>query len=63
MKTDRKAGPWRASIVALFLVGLSAALQAQPTNFIVDQFDEDTSALFGSLGWGTTVPFWRGTAR
>jgi len=48
--------PWLASACAFLLLGSSAVTQAQITNFLVDQFDEDTSALYANNAWGTAVP-------
>lgn len=56
MKRERKSEPWLTSACVMLLLGASAVTQAQTTNFVVDQFDEDTSALFANQGWGTAVP-------
>ncbi len=44
-----------AALLSLMAAGLTAS-QAQTTNFIVDQFDTDTTAAFANLWWGTAVP-------
>lgn len=56
MKIEQKSRSWLESVCALLLLGASVVIQAQPTNFVVDQFDGDTSSLFGNLGWGAAVP-------
>lgn len=63
MKTEQKPKPCLASVCAMLLLAASTVTQAQPTNFIVDQFDTDTSILFGNQGWGTAVPsiLWDGS--
>ncbi len=63
MKPERESTLWLGCACALLLTGSSAVTQAQTTNVLVDQFDTDTSSLFGNLGWGTTVPYlsWDGT--
>lgn len=48
---------WRffPGIASLLLAGVLGA-HAQTTNFLVDQFDTDTSTYYGNLGWGTAYP-------
>lgn len=41
-----------------FLMGaLAGRAPAQTTNFIVDQFDTDTTSYLANNGWGTAVPY------
>jgi hypothetical protein len=49
---------WRrtASLAGLLAASLTYISQAQTTNFIVDQFDADTTASYGYLSWGAAVP-------
>ncbi len=50
---------WRrtAGLAGLLAASLTYTSQAQTTNFIVDQFDADTTVSYGSLSWGAAVPF------
>jgi hypothetical protein len=53
--------PWCSSILAVLLVaGFSMNVQAQTvaggTNYIVDQFDTDTTGDYANQGWGAAVP-------
>ena len=57
MKTQPNPKVRLASACTLLLLGTCAVAQAQTTNFLVDQFDEDTSALFANQSWGTAFPF------
>lgn len=46
-----------AALLGFLAGGLLCVSQAQTTNFIVDQLDTDTSALFVNQYWGTAYPY------
>jgi hypothetical protein len=57
MKPERTPVPWLASACALILLGTTTATQAANTNFLVDQFDLDSTSLYGNQAWGTAFPY------
>jgi hypothetical protein len=58
MTLNPKSTHWL--LAAAFCMGIAGAgslVQAQTTNYLVDQFDTDTTSLLGNNGWGTAVPY------
>ena len=57
MKTKQPLPHWfLAGTCSLVLAGSTILAQAQTTNYLVDQFDTDTTSFFANQGWGTAVP-------
>lgn len=46
----------RRTALSLAFAGLAVLAKAQTTNYLVEQFDTDTTYLLANLGWGTAVP-------
>lgn len=45
-----------AGALSLGMAGAAGPSYAQTTNYLVDQFDTDTTSLLANNGWGTAVP-------